>query len=84
MTEMRWPAPRNPQPRAADRAMREILAADRAKHRAAPGCPTPAEIEAAKTPKGGWTKAQLQQWGVPWPPPKGWKHALSRGEFPAT
>jgi hypothetical protein len=36
-----------------------------------------AEIEAAKTAKGGWTKAQLAEWGVPWPPPKGWKKALT-------
>lgn len=35
-----------------------------------------AEIEATRTPKGGWTKAQLAQWGVAWPPPKGWKQAL--------
>ena len=37
---------------------------------------TEEEIEAAKTPAGGWTKAQLAAWGVPWPPPKGWKQAL--------
>jgi hypothetical protein len=40
--------------------------------------PTPAEIELAKTPAGGWTKKQLAQWGVPWPPPKGWKKKLER------
>ena len=34
------------------------------------------EIENAKTVNGGWTKAQLKAWGVPWPPPKGWKYAL--------
>ena len=38
------------------------------------------EVEAAKTPKGAWTKAQLAQWGVPWPPPKGWRGMLERGE----
>lgn len=38
------------------------------------------QIEAAKTPKGGWTKAQLAAWGVPWPPPKGWKKALINGD----
>jgi hypothetical protein len=38
--------------------------------------PTAQEIEAAKTPQGGWTQEQLAQWGVPWPPPKGWKAAL--------
>lgn len=34
------------------------------------------EIERAKTSKGGWTKEQLAQWGVQWPPPKGWKKHL--------
>lgn len=38
--------------------------------------PTAEEIEAAKSPAGGWTKEQLAVWGVPWPPPKGWKHKL--------
>jgi hypothetical protein len=38
--------------------------------------PSAREIEAAKTPRGGWTRAQLAEWGVPWPPPKGWKAAL--------
>jgi hypothetical protein len=40
--------------------------------------PTLQEIEAAKTPAGGWTREQLAQWGVPWPPPKGWKKRLLR------
>lgn len=34
------------------------------------------EIEAAQTPNGGWTRAQLAKWGVPWPPPKGWRKQL--------
>jgi hypothetical protein len=34
------------------------------------------EIEAAKSERGGWTRAQLAAWGVPWPPPKGWKKQL--------
>jgi len=38
--------------------------------------PSVEEIEAARTPAGGWTRAQLAQWGVPWPPPKGWKQRL--------
>jgi hypothetical protein len=37
---------------------------------------TAEEIEAAKTTAGGWTREQLAKWGVPWPPPKGWKQAL--------
>lgn len=40
---------------------------------------TAKEIEAAKTPKGAWTKHTLAGWGVPWPPPKGWKSALIAG-----
>jgi hypothetical protein len=38
--------------------------------------PSPSEIEASKTPKGGWTKQQLALWGVEWPPVKGWKRRL--------
>jgi len=39
--------------------------------------PTPAEIEAAKTERGGWTREELAKWGVPWPPPKGWRKMLA-------
>lgn len=35
-----------------------------------------AEIVAAMTPKGGWKAKQLALWGVPWPPPKGWREKL--------
>lgn len=38
--------------------------------------PTADEIEAARSPRGGWSSATLASWGVPWPPPKGWKKAL--------
>ena len=34
------------------------------------------EIEKAKSPIGGWTKEQLAAWGVPWPPPRGWRRRL--------
>jgi len=30
-------------------------------------------IEAGKSDRGGWTKAQLAILGVPWPPEAGWK-----------
>lgn len=40
--------------------------------------PTASEIEAKRTAKGGYTKAQLAEWGVPWPPPKGWKRRLEQ------
>ena len=41
---------------------------------------SPAEIAArsTSTKTGSWTRAQLAQWGVPWPPPKGWRAALER------
>lgn len=46
------------------------------RRRAAPVRPTAEEIEAARTEKGGYNAATLAQWGVPWPPPKGWKQRL--------
>lgn len=47
---------------------------------AAPLRPTPGEIEAGRSPAGGFTKDQLAAWGVAWPPPKGWKERLTAGE----
>lgn len=38
-----------------------------------------AEIMAARSPKGSWTRATLAQWGVSWPPPQGWKERLIKG-----
>ncbi|WP_327173788.1 hypothetical protein OG599_34425 [Streptomyces sp. NBC_01335] len=35
--------------------------------------PSPEEVEAARAPAGGSKRDQLAAWGVPWPPPKGWK-----------
>lgn len=40
--------------------------------------PSPQEIQDARTPKGGWTRETLASWGVPWPPPKGWRAELER------
>ena len=40
--------------------------------------PTPTEIEAARTPQGGWTRETLERWGIEWPPRKGWKRALTK------
>jgi hypothetical protein len=34
------------------------------------------DISAARTSAGGWTRETLAQWGVPWPPPKGWRRVL--------
>lgn len=41
-----------------------------------------AEIEAAKTPKGGWKRETLASWGVPWPPPSGWRKQIVRDGIP--
>jgi len=38
--------------------------------------PSPNEIEAQRTARGGFTKATLAQWGIEWPPPKGWMERL--------
>jgi hypothetical protein len=38
------------------------------------------EVEAGRSPAGGFTRAQLAAWGVPWPPPSEWPHALLRGQ----
>ena len=45
-----------------------------------PLLPTIEEIEAARSPRGGWDRATLARWGVPWPPPKGWLRALKTGQ----
>lgn len=48
------------------------------------------EVEAARSPKGGWTRATLAKWGVPWPPPRGWRrvitldHPRKRGQAEST
>jgi hypothetical protein len=38
--------------------------------------PTAGEIEAARTPAGGWTRATLASWGISWPPARGWRERL--------
>ena len=51
-----------------------------------PGCDvaplrlTPDQIEAGRSPAGGFTKATLAAWGIGWPPPTGWKERLTAGE----
>lgn len=37
------------------------------------------EIDAARTAKGAFDRATLANWGVPWPPPTGWKQMLIDG-----
>lgn len=33
-------------------------------------------ILAARSSAGGWTSSTLAAWGVPWPPPAGWRAQL--------
>lgn len=39
--------------------------------------PSPEEVDAARSAAGGWTRAQLAAWGVPWPPPSRWRYELA-------
>lgn len=39
-------------------------------------------IEGKRSNSGGWSKKQLAEWGVPWPPPKGWRACLEKNGFP--
>lgn len=38
------------------------------------------QILEKQTERGGYTRATLAEWGVPWPPTKGWKKALLEGK----
>jgi hypothetical protein len=38
--------------------------------------------EMFRTPAGGWTKKQLAEWGVRWPPMRGWRRRLALGLDP--
>lgn len=40
--------------------------------------PSPSEIEAAKSPAGGWSRETLEGWGLPWPAPRGWRRQLKK------
>jgi hypothetical protein len=44
---------------------------------------TEQEILEARTKRGGWTREILARWGVPWPPPNGWKDALINESYVA-
>lgn len=58
------------------RAMKAQVVAGRAA--VTESAPSPEQVEAARTPAGGWTRDTLAGWGVPWPPPKGWRDGLRR------
>ncbi|TDO37888.1 hypothetical protein [Paractinoplanes brasiliensis] len=38
----------------------------------------PGTVEASRARRGGWTRETLAEWGVPWPPPAGWREQLRR------
>jgi hypothetical protein len=40
------------------------------------------EVESKKSARGGFTRKQLAAWGVPWPPPKGWRRQLEGARAP--
>ncbi len=40
-------------------------------------CISPEEIEAGKSPAGGFTRNTLASWGVSWPPRAGWRKRLN-------
>ena len=42
------------------------------------------EIEALRSPNGGFSRSVLARLGTPWPPPRGWKKALMKGQAPAS
>jgi hypothetical protein len=35
------------------------------------------QVEDARTAKGGFSQASMKKLGVPWPPPKGWRKAIT-------
>jgi hypothetical protein len=42
---------------------------------------TEVEVEAAMTPKGGFNRESFARLGVPYPPPKGWREAITKKEY---
>jgi len=38
--------------------------------------PSPEEVEKSQTEKGGWSSETLANWGIEWPPRKGWRKKL--------
>ena len=44
---------------------------------------TEADIDASRTPKGGWDAKTLEDWGVDYPPSKGWIKRLVASGAPA-
>jgi hypothetical protein len=42
--------------------------------------PTPEELEKLRNTTKGCNRALLAEWGIPWPPPSGWRKKLLRPE----
>lgn len=40
--------------------------------------PSPDDVLAAATGGCGWSAKTLATWGVPWPPPAGWRNELQK------
>jgi len=40
--------------------------------------PSPEDVRAAESGNGGWTAMQLAEWGIAWPPAKGWRDELRK------
>ena len=38
---------------------------------------SPEEVRAKQTGNGGWKASVLREWGIPWPPPKGWRQMIT-------
>lgn len=39
-------------------------------------------VDEGRTEKGGFTRQQLELWGVEWPPQKGWRKRLEKQKEP--
>ncbi len=46
--------------------------------------PSPDEVLAARTGRNAWNRVTLAKWGVPWPPPAGWRTRLVERYFDET
>ena len=62
----------------AERARRDAENAPRLALVPAGAVPESEILAARTTPFGGWSRKVLENWGVPWPPPRGWRKRLER------
>lgn len=40
--------------------------------------PSPEQVLEHRSARGGWTRLKLTEWGIPWPPPNGWRRHLEQ------